>query len=84
MSALLIAAERNYVDAVKRILDSNGSISIRNKDKKTALILAAEKGNSKVVSTIIDHLEGCSEDIKQVVMEQDVSYGCSSTVLICL
>ncbi len=68
------------MDVVKRILDGNGSINIRNKDKKTALILAAEKGNSKVVTMIMAHLEGCSEDTKQVILEQDVSYGCSNTV----
>ena len=65
--------EQNYVNIVTDILAKTGNIGIKNKEGNTALILAAEKGHTEVVSIIMEHLQGCSADIREVIVEQDVS-----------
>ena len=68
MCPLLVAAERNDVRTCRLcIASSRCDVNIRNRNGKTALMLAAERGNEEVVSTILE------QDTEEVIMEaQDV------------
>ena len=73
MSPFLIAAKQNDTQTVERCLKKNASLIVRNKNKKTVLILAAESGHEEVVHITMKYLQKCSGDVQQIVYAQDVS-----------
>jgi hypothetical protein len=62
---LIIAAYKNYVDAVKKLLQYNVNLDIQDTVGKTALIYAAEKGHREIVDMLL--AQGANQRFRTIV-----------------
>lgn len=81
MSPLLAAVESNDICLFMLCKDHHANLNARNKDGKTALIIAAERGNEDLVSLLLTEGEQVIE-----VEAQDVSnyYQCKCRLFLFL
>jgi hypothetical protein len=52
MAALMYAAQRANVDNVKALLAAGANTSLKNNKGQTAVIIAQEKGRSKIIAAL--------------------------------